>query len=134
MAGFFGAQINTSFGMRQARHDLLSLLGFGMLLGLTACVQLPEVQEKKDKPVLVYPLPPDEARFIYERTITNNLDVDTTKPQESSTLRNILTGENSLAAGFEHPAKWPEQFGRFGEHATSVRVTTESLARLLSGA
>ena len=105
MAGFFRAQISAGFSVRQAGCDLLSLLGFGMLLGLTACVQLPEVQEKKDKPVLVYPLPPDEARFIYERTITNNLDVDTTKPQESSTLRNILTGENSLAAGFEQLGK-----------------------------
>ena len=41
MAGFFRAQISAGFSVRQAGCDLLSLLGFGMLLGLTACVQLP---------------------------------------------------------------------------------------------
>lgn len=105
MAGFFRAQINTGFGMRQAGRGLLSLLGFGMLLGLTACIQLPEVQAKKDKPVLVYPLPPDEARFIYERTISSNFDVDTSSIQENSSLRNILTGENAMAEGFEQLGK-----------------------------
>ena len=43
-----------------------------LLLELTACVQLPEVQVKKEEQVLlVYPLPPDDARFVYERTIRN---------------------------------------------------------------
>ena len=71
-------------------------LGMGALCLLASCAQLPpEVTKKEDKPLLVYPLPPDEARFVYERTIYNNRDVDSSIVEQDNSLSNILTGEYS---------------------------------------
>lgn len=65
-----------------------------LLLGLSACVQLPEAKVKEEPPPpLIFPSPPDEARFIYERTIYSNFDVEA--PTQGSA--NLLTGENTGA-------------------------------------
>ena len=70
-----------------------------ILFGLASCAQLPqEVAKKEDVPLLVFPLPPDEARFIFERTIYNNRDVDKSIAEQDNSLSNILTGENSSGA------------------------------------
>lgn len=44
-----------------------------------------------EKPV--FPPPPEEARFVYERTLYSSADVE--KEDKSSDLRRLLTGENA---------------------------------------
>ncbi|MDO8414193.1 MAG: 6-bladed beta-propeller [Gallionellaceae bacterium] len=76
-----------------------------MLLGLSACVQLPEERGPQEPPPpLVYPSPPDEARFIYERTIYGNFDVETALARERSAA-DWLTGENSSEPNYERLGK-----------------------------
>ena len=82
----------------KTRHTLgwSGIWSLCVLLGLASCAQLPqEVVKKEDTPLLVYPLPPDEARFIFERTIYNNRDVDKSIVEQDNSLANILTGEKS---------------------------------------
>ena len=66
-----------------------------IFLGLTGCAELPQPVAKREAPVLAFPSPPDEARFIYERTIYGNRDVDKGMIEEGTSIRNLLTGENS---------------------------------------
>ena len=65
------------------------------ILGLAACAQAPQLSTKKEAPPLVFPLPPDEARFIYERTIRSSRDVDTSIAP--NTIEELLTGKGSSA-------------------------------------
>ena len=86
---------------REACTALNSLAGLrvwiacAVLLGLSACAQAPKSVSKKETPPLVFPLPPDEARFIYERTIRGSRDVDTTIAEAS--LQELLTGGGATA-------------------------------------
>ncbi len=73
------------------RSSLVWLMCAG-LLGLTACVQVPETADKRDS--LVYPAPPDAPRFAYERTIHGSADV--IPESEDSTLRLMLTGSSGI--------------------------------------
>ncbi len=66
-----------------------------VILGLAACAQAPQLSTKKEAPPLVFPLPPDEARFIYERTIRSSRDVDTSVAPTS--VEELLTGKGSSA-------------------------------------
>lgn len=62
------------------------------LLLLAACApsrQAPESQAPQ--PVLVYPGPPDEPRFVYERTLYGSDDV--VPEEEDAKLRQLLTGQ-----------------------------------------
>ena len=70
-------------------------LACAALLGLSACAQAPKAEIKKEAATLVFPLPPDEARFIYERTIRTSRDVDTSVIE--ATLEQLLTGGGSSA-------------------------------------
>ena len=76
-----------------------------VMLGLSACVQVSGPAEKKEAPPLVFPLPPDEARFVYERAIYSNLDIDKGVEEADNSLRNLLTGENSSGPQYERLAK-----------------------------
>ena len=64
-----------------------------VVLGLSACAQAPKKMTEKEAAPLVFPLPPDDARFIYERTIRSSRDVDTSIAEAS--LQDILTGGGS---------------------------------------
>lgn len=50
---------------------------------------------------LVYPLPPDEPRFVYERTITSSFDVK--EISSSDRLRQFATGTLGTAEGMSKP-------------------------------
>lgn len=87
---------------RRSGRNALTWMLCTVLLGLTACGELPSSQGKlKSQAPLVYPSPPDEPRFYYERTFHGSSDVENT--QSDSQLRELLTGER--AAGGENFAK-----------------------------
>lgn len=58
---------------------------------LGGCMQVPVAPPPAKSGELVYPMPPDEARFAYERTITGSADV--IAPQSGDDLRRLVTGE-----------------------------------------
>jgi DNA-binding beta-propeller fold protein YncE len=55
----------------------------------------------KPEPIPVFPPAPDEARFIYERTLYSSADVE--KEDKNSSLRQLLTGEVRYAQGLSKP-------------------------------
>lgn len=68
---------------------------------LAACAPLPSVKSKVDAGPTVFPAPPDEPRFVYERTIYGSADV---VPQEAaSQLRSLVTGEGLKGEGLNKP-------------------------------
>lgn len=59
---------------------------------LSSCAPVQEVQKKDNsKRELVFPSPPDDPRFVYERTIYGSADVQAAK--SDSEMRRILTGQ-----------------------------------------
>ncbi|NMG32553.1 6-bladed beta-propeller [Aromatoleum evansii] len=62
------------------------------LLVLAGCAQLPDGDGSVAQPAgpLVFPGPPDEPRFVYERTLTNSTDVVADNSDDA--LRRALTG------------------------------------------
>lgn len=57
----------------------------------TGCAEAP--QKKEAARELVFPLPPDPARFIFERSLRSSADV--TQQDRNSLLRQMLTGEGA---------------------------------------
>lgn len=55
----------------------------------------------RGKQALVYPAPPDEPRFVFERTIRGSADV--VPDAENSTLKQALTGEMRTSEGMGKP-------------------------------
>lgn len=85
----------TTFGKSAARALACVIAGL-----LAACAPLPPVK-KVDTGPLVFPAPPDEPRFVYERTIYGSADV---VPQDTqSQLRSLLTGEGARGEGLNKP-------------------------------
>ena len=72
-----------------------------VLLGLSACAQVGEEGPAKPARKLVYPEPPDEPRFVYERTIRGSDDV--VGASEDSALKLLLTGEGRNSFGLRKP-------------------------------
>lgn len=71
----------------------------GVLLALAACGVVPPASDKKPvEQQLVFPLPPDEPRFYYERTLYGSADV--VPEQANSALRQALTGEGPKSGEF----------------------------------
>ncbi|HEX5804030.1 MAG TPA: 6-bladed beta-propeller [Azospira sp.] len=68
------------------RNACLCLLG----VAVGACTPIPQGEKVAEKKEFVFPSPPDEPRFIYERTIRGSADVEAAK--EGSALRQALTG------------------------------------------
>ncbi len=67
---------------------------------LTACAPLPPAIPTADRP-LVFPVPPDEPRYVYERTIYGSADV---MPRDrQSELRRMLTGEGIRGEALNKP-------------------------------
>jgi len=71
------------------------------LLTLTACAPLPPAKPAADPGPMLFPAPPDQPRFVYERTIYGSADVipETTE----SKLRSVLTGEGIKGEGLNKP-------------------------------
>ena len=75
---------------------VLRLLALSAVLALAACGEVPVTVEKKPpQDQLVFPLPPDEPRFYYERSIYSSSDVGA--GESTSQLRQALTGEGPKA-------------------------------------
>lgn len=72
------------------------------LLLLSACAPVGQVTEKKTGDGrLVYPAPPDEPRFVFERTLRGSGDV---VPEEAeSALKRALTGGAETSEGLSKP-------------------------------
>lgn len=75
---------------------LVSLL----MLGLTACATQTEQSAKPSGPIY-FPPPPDEPRFVYERTVQSSSAIE--KIDNQTRMRQILTGESSLGKVMSKP-------------------------------
>lgn len=71
----------------------------GMALG--ACAPIQDVHKKSDRQDLVYPAPPDEPRFVFERTIRSSADVKIA--DKDLELKRLLTGQNEIGEGMGKP-------------------------------
>ncbi len=64
----------------------------GVALALCACAPLPSGNDAAGPAApLVFPLPPDEPRFVYERTLYSSADVVT--EDRTTAFRRLVTGE-----------------------------------------
>ena len=81
---------------RAASRACLRLLLCAATLALAACGEVPVKEERKPPEAqLVFPLPPDEPRFYFERSIYGSTDV--VSGESNSQLRQLLTGEGPKA-------------------------------------
>jgi DNA-binding beta-propeller fold protein YncE len=89
----------THFG-HVAKPILMALVGAIAML-LTACAPVPPAKPSADTGPMVFPAPPEQPRFVYERTIYGSGDV---LPESSdSKLRLLLTGEGVKGEGLNKP-------------------------------
>jgi len=83
------------------RNPLVWLLCF-VILVLAGCAQVGEEVARKAPKPLVYPEPPDEPRFVFERMIRGSSDVEV--QSEDSKLKNLLLGDTkSFGQGMGKP-------------------------------
>ena len=104
-SGFFmnGINMTAAHNMRfSVRNSLawLLLLCF-VVLGLSACVQVGEEKSSGAAKKFVWPAPPEEPRFAYERSIYGSDDV--IGASEDSAMKLLLTGEQRTSMGFKKP-------------------------------
>ena len=76
-----------------------ALVGVVLAL-LAACAPLPPAK-KVDTGPLVFPAPPDDPRFVYERTIYGSGDI--MQQTQESKLRGLLTGEGARGEALNKP-------------------------------
>ena len=67
---------------------------------LAACAQGPQVADDKVFRPPAFPPPPDEPRFVYERTIRSSGDVVT---EDGGELRRMITGEETRGEALSKP-------------------------------
>ena len=73
------------------RRAFAAFAGALLVSGLPGCIQPPAAPKNGAQRTLVFPAPPDEPRFVFERTIRSSADI---LPVESaSELRRLVTGE-----------------------------------------
>ena len=68
---------------------------------ITACAPVSEKPEKLEEQELVFPPPPEPARYYFERTIRSSTDIEI--EDRSASWRRVLTGETATAIGFSKP-------------------------------
>lgn len=71
-----------------------------LVLVLASCAAVTEAPVRRAAP-LVFPPPPDEPRFVYERTIYSSADVVADEP--GANLRRLVTGEQRRAQALSKP-------------------------------
>lgn len=78
-----------------ASRNLKIIVSALAAMAVAACAPVSKVSDKKPEEVrqLVFPAPPDEPRFVFERTIRGSGDV--VPETEENALRRALTGEGS---------------------------------------
>lgn len=72
-----------------------------LLTAACAPVSQAPTERKQRDAQLVFPAPPDEPRFVFERTITGSADVEL--DSEESILRRALTGQARTSEGLTKP-------------------------------
>ena len=92
--------------MRPANfNSMTALLCIGATLTatlLSGCAPVPQGGDQQGrKSSLVYPAPPDDPRFVFERAIRGSADV--IPEQEESALKRALTGAGRLSEGLGKP-------------------------------
>lgn len=85
------------------------LIPISFVLLLTACATSTPLPEVEFEPP-VYPAPPDAPRFIFERTLRYNSNVES--PSRMETLRRYATGKDEEARGLVKPFGVAAQGGR----------------------
>jgi len=84
------------------RHPASRRAFLAALAALAACAPLPEKPEaQKPRGPLVFPAPPDDARFEYEWTLYSSADV--VPDDKESLLRRAVTGELKGGIGLAKP-------------------------------
>lgn len=77
----------------------MTLLGRSLIcaaIALSACAPVPRARDAATASApLVFPLPPDEPRFVYERTLYSSADV--IEENRTSAFRRLVTGEGETA-------------------------------------
>ncbi|MEO5327148.1 MAG: hypothetical protein H7829_02775 [Magnetococcus sp. THC-1_WYH] len=73
----------------------IMLACFALLHLVSGCVTTPK--QADDLPELVFPIPPDQARMAYERTIFGSADSLPKESSSSSELKAILSGESDTS-------------------------------------
>jgi len=70
-------------------------------LPLASCAVAPSAAPEQTQSVVVFPGPPDQARFFFERTITGSADIE--QPDSETRWRRILTGEATITRTLSKP-------------------------------
>lgn len=70
-------------------------LGIAFLLGLSACAQAPKSTKQAENAPLVFPSPPDQPRFYFERTIFSNRDI-VSGGKKHAEFKDFLFGESTV--------------------------------------
>lgn len=86
--------------LKAGRGKLLAAMLAGLVLCACAPIQDAPNRAGRQKD-LVFPDPPDEPRFVYERTIFSSGNV--TRPSEESEWRRLLTGQGETYEGLAKP-------------------------------
>ncbi len=90
---------------------------FAMLL--TGCTTTPDLPRKK-VPNPVFPMPPEQPRFIFEKAIYSSIDV--VKEDSTSAFRRFATGEQLKGEGFAKPFDVVVHKGRIFVSDTARRM------------
>ncbi len=95
---------------RPFAFSVISLLMLAAALVLGGCVSVPESRVAAQV-IPVFPPPPDEPRFIYERSLYSSADI---KPEDSATdrFRRMATGEQTQGEGLSKPYGIAVRHGR----------------------
>ncbi len=72
-----------------------------MLFALGGCAAVPETDEAKRSELPVFPPPPEEPRYFYERTLSSSMDVE--EDDSNAAFRRAVTGENRRGEGMAKP-------------------------------
>ncbi len=83
------------------RRQLLALAAGLAIASVTGCAVAPPPEPAAKRAPLLFPSPPDEPRYEFERAIYGSADV--VLPDQQSSLRQALTGEGSTSEGLGKP-------------------------------
>lgn len=87
--------------MNQRTLTLIFILAATVVAGGCTMSAKPRAMPQSMKDMLIFPAPPDEPRFIYERTLQGSTDV--VPDAENDALRRALTGEKKRGEGLGKP-------------------------------
>ncbi len=91
---------SASLGRHRFATQAIAVCAAFLLAACVTVAERPEAASRKPA-ALVFPAPPDEARFVFERTIRGSADV--VPDSENSALRRALTGEARSSEGLGKP-------------------------------